>query len=167
MKTKILLLLMTINLAAITLGRVPTNIIIDEGYAKDNSAWNSSSIKDKVCVMFYIDPDERATNEHFSKLLKEKNYDKKNYGHIAIVNMAATWKPNLVIETLLKEKQEESPDIIYIKDKKSVLVNEWELKNDASNILIFSKDSKLLFYKSGKMSDDDITKAFKLIEMSL
>ncbi|MCK9472907.1 YtfJ family protein [Sulfurimonas sp.] len=173
MTTKILLLFLaifTINVWAITIKEIPKNVTIqgeNGGLAGNDAAWDSSTIKDKVYVMFYIDPDEKDTNEHFSKKLNEKKYDKTNYGNIAIVNLAATWKPNVVIENLLKSKQKEFPDTIYVKDKKSVLVKEWGLKDDASNILIFSKDSKLLFYKSGKISEDDIKKAFNIIEENL
>lgn len=170
-KTAILFLaIFTINVWAVTINDTPKNVVIDAengGLASDGTAWNSSIIKDKVYVMFYIDPDEKDTNEHFSKKLNEKNYDKTNYGEIAIVNLAATWKPNVVIESLLKSKQEEFPDTIYVKDKKSVLVKEWGLEDDASNILIFSKDSKLLFYKSGKISQDEMQKAFSIIEENL
>ncbi|EQB39551.1 hypothetical protein M947_06050 [Sulfurimonas hongkongensis] len=173
MTTKALLLFLaifTINLWAVTIKEIPKNVIIqgeNGGLASSGAAWDSSTIKNKVYVMFYIDPDEKDTNVHFSNKLNEKKYNKSNYGNIAIVNLAATWKPNLIIETLLKSKQEEFPDTIYVKDKKSILVKEWGLKDDASNILIFSKDSKLLFYKSGKMSEDDIKKAFNIIEENL
>ena len=161
---------LTLNVWALSINEIPKNVTIENdngGLAKDGSPWNSSTIKDKVYVMFYIDPDERTTNEKFSKKLKEKKYDRTNYGSIAIVNLAATWKPNIIIEKLLKTKQKEFPDTIYVKDKNSVLVKAWDVGDDASNVLIFSKDSKLLFYKSGKMSDDDIQKAFQLIETNL
>ena len=67
----------------------------------------------------------------------------------------------------MANKQKEFTKTIYVKDKKSVLVNEWNIEDDASNILVFSKDSKLLFYKSGKMSSTDITEVFKIIEENL
>jgi len=133
----------------------------------DGSAWNSSTIADKVYVMFYVDPDEKDTNNEFSATLKEKKYDRNNYGSIAVINLAATWKPNFVIESILEGKQEEFPDTIYIKDKNSVLVNEWKVEDDASNIVIFSKSGTVLFYKSGKMSEEDIKNALKIIEENL
>jgi predicted transcriptional regulator len=160
-------LAITLNLSAFTLGEVQKEVIIsgdNGGLASDGSAWDSKSIKDKVYVMFYVDPDEKDTNEHFTKALKAKQYNIQNYGSIAIVNLAATWKPNFVIEKILKSKQEEFPNTIYVKDKASVLVNEWGLPNDASNVLLFDKDGKLLFVKSGAMSDDDMKKIFTLIE---
>ncbi len=170
MKTVVLSALMALNLSAITLGEVPSSVVIQNdngGMVQDGSAWNSSSIADKVYVMFYVDPDEKDTNNEFSATLKEKKYDRSNYGSLAIINLAATWKPNFVIETLLESKQEEFPDTIYVKDKNSVLVNEWKVEDDASNILIFSKRGELLFYKSGKMSKEDISNAIKIIEDNL
>lgn len=173
MKMKLLLvaLLATLNLSAITVGQIPKNITIEGengGNVADNSAWNSSSIKDKVYVLFYVDPDEKDTNEHFTQALKKKDYRSVgDFGSIAIVNLAATWKPNFIIESLLKSKQEEFPKTIYVKDKNSVLVNEWNIANDAANVLVFDKQGKLLFYKSGKMSTEDTAEAFSLIEANL
>ena len=172
MKIKALVLsaVIALNVSAITVGEIPSSVVIENdngGMVLDGSAWSSSTIQDKVYVMFYVDPDEKDTNSHFSKALKEKKYDRSNYASLAVINLAATWKPNFVIESILKGKQEEFPDTIYVKDKNSVLVNEWKVADDASNILIFSKRGKLLFYKSGKMSEEDISKAFQIIEENL
>ncbi len=172
MKLKILALsaLMAFNLSAVTVGEVPSSVVIDGdngGMVQDGSAWNSSTVSDKVYVMFYVDPDEKDTNNEFSATLKEKKYDRSNYGSLAVINLAATWKPNFIIESILKDKQEEFPDTIYVKDKNSVLVNEWKIDDDASNILIFSKNGEVLFYKSGKMSEEDISSALQIIEDNL
>lgn len=170
LKSILLSTIVVLNLCALPIGETLPNITIEGengGLVKDGSAWNSSTLKDKVLVMFYVDPDEKDTNSHFSDALKAKNFDKTKFGSLGVINLAATWKPNFVIEALLKEKQKEFPDTIYVKDKSSVIVKEWNVADDASDILIFSKDSKLLFYKSGAMSEDDISKAMKLIEENL
>ena len=162
--------LMTVSLSALNAGEIPKEVTIGGdagGLALDDSQWESSTVKGKVHVMFYVDPDEKDTNSNFSAALKEKKYDRSNYASVAIVNLAATWKPNFVIEGILKKKQTEFPDTIYVKDKASVLVKEWEIEDDAANVLIFSKAGKLLFYKSGKMSDDEISTALNLIETNL
>ncbi|PHQ64640.1 MAG: transcriptional regulator [Sulfurimonas sp.] len=169
-KTILLSILLALNLSAITIGEIPKNVTIDGdngGLVVDGTAWDSSSIKDKAIVLFYVDPDEKDTNSHFSKALKEKKYNAQKFGSIAIINLAATWKPNFIIESILESKQEEFPRTIYVKDKNSVLVNEWEVKDDASNVLLFSKSGELLFYKSGAMSEEDIKRALKLIEENL
>ena len=164
----ILALLASLNLWAISVGDKPKEVTIsgdNGGMAKDGSAWSSKSIQDKVYVMFYVDPDKKDLNEAFSDALKAKKYrEKGSYGSIAVVNLAATWKPNVIIESLLKSKQKEFPETIYVKDKNSVLVKEWELADDNSDIIIFDKDGTVLFYKAGKMQDADMQKAFAIIE---
>ena len=170
MKLKLLLvtLLVTLNLTAATLGEIPKSTEIsgdNGGYVEDGSAWSSDSIKDKVYVMFYVDPDEKDVNEHYSAALKaEKKAKRLSFQSIAVINLAATWKPNFVIEKILKGKQEEFPDTIYVKDKASVLVKAWDIDDDASNILIFDKKGTLVFYHSGKMSDEDVKNSFKIIK---
>ena len=171
LKLGLVVLLATLNLWAISVGKKPQEVTIsgeNGGMAKDGSTWSSSSLKDNVFVMFYVDPDEKDLNEHYTKALKK--FKKKNDLHfqsIAVVNLAATWKPNFVIEALLKSKQEEFPDTIYVKDKNKVLVKAWEVGDNTSNIIIFDKNGKVIFYKSGKMEDVDIKKSFALIEENL
>ncbi|WP_457747376.1 YtfJ family protein [Sulfurimonas sp.] len=170
LKAVVLSTLVTVSLSALTVGEIPKTVTLSKdngGLAVDGSPWSSASIKDKVYVMFYVDPDEKDVNSHFSDALKAKKYDRTKYGSLAVVNLAATWKPNFVIEKILKSKQKEFPDTIYVKDKNSVLVNEWEVADDSSDIIIFNKDGNVLFYKAGKMSDEDMQKAFSLIEANI
>ena len=170
LKQILIALFTTLNLSALTVGEVPKNIVIDKdnGGLVKGGAWNSNMLKDKVYVLFYVDPDEKDVNEEFSQALKVKEYRKKgDFGSIAVINMAATWKPNFAIEAILKGKQKEFPKTIYVKDKEKILVKEWELGDDASNILIFDKTGKVLFYKSGKMSKENTQKAFAIIEKNI
>ncbi len=164
---KLLIFLTAVTLAfGIEVGQKPKEVTIggdQGGYVKDDSPWSSSMIRGKVYVMFYVDPDEKDKNQHFAEALKAKHYDRSNYGSIAMINMAATWKPNFVIEKILASKQKEFKHTIYVKDKASVLVKEWGVADDESNILIFDKDGTLLFYKPGKMTDKDIQKAYAII----
>ncbi|WP_415249641.1 YtfJ family protein [Sulfurimonas sp.] len=171
MKIILFSILVYLNLFAINVGDIPTNITIqgdDGGLVSDEgNSWSSTSIKDKTFVLFYVDPDEKDTNSHFNKLLKAKAFDKNKFASIAIINLAATWKPNFVIESILQTKQEEFPDTIYVKDKASILVKEWQLPDDASNIILFSTHGKVLFFKSGKMENKDIEKFLFLLNKEL
>jgi len=173
MKIKIILvtLLLSINVSAISIGKVPQHTVIqgkDGGLVKGGKAWNSHMLKGNVFVMFYVDPDEKDVNEHYTQALKKfKKENNLHFQSIAIVNLAATWKPNFIIEKILASKQKEFPDTIYVKDKNAVLVKAWEVKDDASDIIIFDKNGKVIFYKAGAMNQNDIQKSFQLIKENL
>jgi len=154
---------------AIELGKVPSKVTIsgENGGRIDGSAWSSSMLKGKVYTLFYVDPDKKDVNNAFADALKAKKFDRKKVNSVAIVNLAATWMPNALIESMLKEKQKQFPDTLYVKDKKKVLVKKWKLADDNSDILIFDKKGKLIYKKFGKMSAKDIKKAISIIEARL
>ncbi len=154
---------------AIELGVVPDNVILSDksGGKIDGVAWNSNMLKGKVHILFYVDPDERNLNEPLSQALKKRHFDRKKYASVAIINLAATWLPNVILEAKLKSKQKEFPDTIYVKDKKKVLVSRWNLEDNNSDILIFDKQGKLIYKKFGKLSEKEIVSVLELIEKNL
>jgi uncharacterized protein len=163
-------LLFTMSLSfGLEVGQVPTELTLerDKGALVTGDAFSSTMLKDKVYVLFYVDPDEKDMNEHVTLALKAEKFDRSNYGSVAIINMAATWLPNFAISSKLEKKQEEFPDTIYAKDLQSVLVNEWNLEDDSSNVLLFGKDGKVLFAKKGKLSDEELVTLISLIKENL
>jgi len=168
---KILLSILLINLQLFSLqiGETPPSVSIDgkNGGLIAGGAWESSMINNKVFVMFYVDPDKKDVNEEFADALKKENFNHSNFASLAIINLAATWKPNIIIEAILKKKQKKFPDTIYVKDKKKVLVKEWAMADDASNIVVFSKQGKVLYFKNGKLDESETTKVIQLIKDNL
>ena len=160
------LLLSSLSLFSLNIGEVPKEIVVENknGGQIDGTAWSSTMIKDKVYVLFYVDPDEKDTNNLFSEALKAKNYSLESYGTIAIVNLSATWLPNFAIESALKKKQESYPNTTYVKDKTKFLVKEWELQDDSSNVLVFNKKGELIYNYAGKLDDGEIQKVLNLID---
>jgi predicted transcriptional regulator len=168
-KIVISMLFSGISIFALNIGEVPPEVVIEKksgGYL-DGTAWNSSMLQNKLYVLFYVDPDERDTNNEFSRALRDKKYNLNYYGSVAIVNLAATWLPNVVLEKKLKEKQRKFPNAIYVKDKKKVLVKEWKLEDDSSNVLVFNKNGELIYIYSGKLNSEEIDKVLKLIDSNL
>ena len=163
------LLLIGVQSMALELGKVPSKVVIDgdNGGKTDGTAWNSSMLKGKVYTVFYVDPDERDLNNGFADALKAKKFDRKKVNSVAIVNLGATWLPNMVIESKLKEKQKKFPHTTYVKDRKKVLVKQWKLADNNSDILIFDKKGKLIYKKFGKISAKEIPEVLKLIEKNI
>lgn len=154
---------------AIELGTLPKAVTIEgeNGGKVDGSAWESSMLKGKIHTLFYVDPDKRDINNPLADALKARKFDRSKVNSVAIINLAATWLPNVFIESKLKEKQKKFPHTVYVKDKKKVLVKEWNLEDDNSDILIFDKKGKLIYKKFGKVSDDEIKEVIALIEKNL
>jgi len=154
---------------AIELGKVPSLVTIsgNNGAKIDGTAWSSSMLKGKVYILFYVDPDKKELNQELAHTLKRKNYDRSKADSIAVINLAATWLPNAILEPMLKKKQKEFPKTLYVKDKKKVLVKKWHLADDNNDILIFDKKGKLIYKKFGKLSALEIKKVIALIEKNL
>jgi len=70
-------------------------------------------------------------------------------------------------KVLLKKKQKEFPDTVYVKDRQKVLVKQWQLADDASDVLVFDKNGKLRYKKFGKLDKSEIAKVLELIERHL
>ncbi len=151
---------------AIELGQVPPKVELLEnlGGRLDGTAWRSDELKGKVHVLFYVDPDEKDTNNDASEALDREKFPAEKFQSVATINMAATWMPNFAISMSVEDKQKRYPRTIYVRDYKKVLVDAWKISDDSSNILAFDKQGKLIFRKDGKLSPDDIQKLIKAIK---
>lgn len=139
----------------------------DDGARVAGGKWSSDELKGKVWCVFYVDPDEKDTNDPTSQALKAAKFPEDKFGTYAIINMGATWVPNALIQKNLESKQKEFPKTIYVRDFKKVLVNKWGVGDDASVILLFAKDGKLLFHKDGKLSDAETQQLLQLIRTNM
>jgi len=163
------LLLIAGNVFAIDLGKIPPQLKLsgDLGEKIDGGTWNSNMIKGKMHILFYVDPDKRDLNNALADALQARNFDKRKVDSIAVINLAATWIPNAILENILKKKQKKFPDTLYVKDKKKVLVKKWNLADDNSDILIFDQKGKLIYKKFGRVAKTEIKSVIKLIEKHL
>lgn len=163
------LALISLNAFAIAPGDTVTNILLEYGDGKkvEGGAFNSDEMKGKLAVLFYVDPDEKDTNEAFSQALADRRFSLDKYASFAIINMAATWLPNFAIASSLEEKQKKYPRTVYVMDLKKNFVKKWGLGDDASVIVIMDKSGKVLYRHDGKMSDGEIKKAMAIIETNI
>ena len=150
---------------AIELGEIPPNIELKEklGGRLDGAPWSSAELQGKVYVLFYVDPDEKDTNNEASDALDREKFPSEKFQTVGIINMAATWLPNFAISSALKDKQKRYPETTYVRDYKKVLVNAWKIADDSSNVFAFDKKGKLIFRKDGKLTAEEIRTLIKVI----
>lgn len=159
----------TYTQAALEVGQTikPFELTGDDGGRLDNKPWSSQELTGKVGVVFYVDPDVKDLNEEFGEVLKAKNYSLDLINYVAIINMEATWLPNFAIGSSLKVKQRKFTSTLYLKDFTRKLVKDVGFVDEDYNVLILDPQGKILFFKNGKMTADEITKAIALIEENL
>ena len=150
---------------AVEIGEVPPKVELKEklGGRLDETPWSSEELRGKVHVLFYVDPDEKDTNNEASEALDKEKFPGDKFQSVGIINMAASWLPNFAISSSLKDKQKRYPRTIYVRDYKKVLVNAWKIADDSSNVLAFDKQGKLIFRKEGKLTTEEIQKLIKAI----
>ena len=152
------------------IGEVPPTIVLkdDLGGRLDGTQWSSEElVSGKVIILFYVDPDESDLNNHVSDALKAEKYPPENYGSVAVINMDATWMPNTMIQIKLESKQEDFPRTIYVRDYEKVLVKEWGLADDSSDIVVFDREGTVVFSVDGKLSDVQIKQLLKVVRENL
>ncbi len=156
-------------LHAVNVGEVLPSVVLDKnnGGNSQDKPWHSKSLKGKVHVLLYMDPDKRKEAMPFLDTLNAKQYDKKKYSTVAIVNLAATWMPDAILEGMLSKKQKELNNTEFVFDKRKYVLAKWDMKDDASNVVILDKNMKVLYSKSGKLSKKEEKKILNIIEEQL
>ena len=154
---------------AVEIGEIPPKVELkgELGGRLDGTAWSSEELRGRVHLLFYVDPDEKDTNNDASEALDKEDFPSNKFQSVGIINMAATWLPNFAISSSLKDKQKRYPRTIYVRDYKKVLVNAWKIADDSSNVLAFDKEGKLIFRKDGKLTQEEIQTLIKAIRNHL
>jgi len=155
--------------AELEMGQSPKQVDLkdDLGGRLDGQPWSSKELKGKISVIFYVDPDEKDLNNKASDALQKEKFPVDQFQSYGIINMAATWLPNILISSALEEKQKRYPATIYVRDYDKVLVKAWGIADDNSDVLAFDKKGKLIFEKFGKLTESDIQKLIGVIRALL
>lgn len=151
--------------SGLEMGQVPKQVDLkgDLGGRLDGSPWSSKDLVGKVSVIFYVDPDEKDLNNEASDALQREKFPRDQFQSYGIINMEATWLPNILISSALEEKQKRYPTTIYVRDYDKVLVKAWDVADDNSDVLAFDKEGKVLFTKFGELTESDIQKLIEVI----
>ncbi len=180
MKKLIVLLLITLASSAILLAELPLNevppqVILsgDEGgYVDGRGAWDSATLKEQVSVIFYVDPDEKDLNDKASDALSADESlgearKAGEYASYAIINMKATWIPNVILKGEIQKNQKEFPNTNFVFDMNEILHKKWNIATDNSDVVVLDKEGKVVFSKDGKLSDSEIQAMLQAIHASL
>jgi predicted transcriptional regulator len=147
---------------ALRLGQTVNTVWVKDG---DNRPAAIPDVGKKVLTIFYTDPDVKDQNEPFRDLLKASGLDRNNYRGLGIVNMKDTWKPNVFIRRVVRQRMAKFNSLI-LTDPDHTLKKAWDLGdcNEKDVAIIIGKDRKVYFVKAGKLTADEMKKAVQLIK---
>ena len=136
----------------------------ENGGKLDGTAFRSDTLRDKIHVIFYVDPDAKDLNNPLSDALKAEGFDLSKFASVAIINMGATWLPNFLIGSSLEEKQEKYPNTLYVKDLQKVLVEQWNIADDNSDIIVLDQSGSVLYIYEGQLDEGQISIVITLVK---
>jgi len=131
----------------------------DNGSYANGDKWDSSMLKGKMTMLVYFDPDEQSKGEIFMSTLEafERDLDFSQFQILLILNLKATWIPNVLIKALINSQITAHPKRNYIFDDNSVLVKRWGLDDDEYNTLVINEESRVIYSHSGKWKEGEIS----------
>ena len=164
-KISLIWICLAVMLQAVNVGDTLPQVTLEKenGGTSHDKPWHSNSLKGKVHLLLYMDPDKREETQALLDALNVLEVDSQKYSTVAIVNLAATWMPDAILEGLLSKKEKELKNTSFVFDKKKYLVKKWKMKDDASNVLIVDKNSKVLYQKVGTTSKEEVLYILKTL----
>jgi len=152
-------------MAQLVIGEVVPTVVLDEkkGGLVGDGPWSSASLNGKVHILMYVDPDKVKVNAHVEDALAAEGFDRDKVASVAVINMAATWKPNFAIDMLLKKKQEKYPNTLYVRDLQRVLVDAWGLVDDGYHVLAVGRSGEVLFSGANALSETQVAQLISTI----
>jgi predicted transcriptional regulator len=126
---------------------------------------NSPEFQGKVLSVFYYDHDEKNLNIHVEDaLFKDPGLERNiHYRGLSIANLKASNKPNFLIKTVIKSKQEKTKAVILLYYDYTIL-KLWGLKNKTSSLVILDKERTCRYVYNGKLPPAEVEKALKVIK---
>ncbi|BBG65752.1 protein ytfJ precursor [Hydrogenimonas sp.] len=151
---------------AVNIGERLPHVVLEKenGGTSDGKSWDSSTLESGVHLLLYMDPDRRKETQPLFDRLKRSATEGKPFPTVAIVNLAATWMPDFVLESMLSKKQKELKNTVFVFDRRKYLVDKWRLEDEASNVMIVDRNSEVLYYRSGEISPAEAEHIINLIQ---
>ncbi|MBB6462646.1 YtfJ family protein [Flammeovirga kamogawensis] len=133
-----------------------------------NKPFTTPGIGEKVLLIFYPDPDNPHQNDYFVEQSKQWKFPLDEFLAYGIVNLKDTPYPNPVIRfmlRMLRKRSKREANALVLTDPKGTLQKEWNTGdcNNAITILVVDKTGEVLFFKAGKLDEQETAFVIKEI----
>lgn len=139
--------------------------LVDEG--TEFKIWNSDNLTGKLHILHYMSANisGRAINKDFTDATKTLLTYGDKYLITTILNLDdAYWGTSSFVIHELKKNKEKYPYASLVVDKEAYGRKHWSLQKNSSNIAVINKKGKVIFFKEGPLSEEEVKSTIKLIE---
>jgi YtfJ family uncharacterized protein len=130
-------------------------------------SWSSASLPGKVVVVQYLAARMAASkmNEPFTDALRAANFSDEKYLSTTLINSDdAMWGTGGMVDGELKSSLKKYPHASLVNDAKGAGLKAWGLKKEGSAIAVVDKTGKVIFFKEGALTADEIKSTLTLIQ---
>lgn len=145
-------------------------LIINNEGKLDNQPWKSQQLIGKVRTIQHIAGRSSAKelNAPLIEAIKQAKLPHDAYQTTTIVNADdAIFGTGVFVKNSVEDSKKEFPYSQFIVDSDGVVKNTWGLKPESSAIIVLNNQGKVLFFKDGELTPQEIEKVMSLLVSSL
>ena len=147
---------------------IPAVILKDDlGSCINGEPWKSSELKKRNNLILYVAPNQQSDIEPLLLKVDEQKYSENLFTTTLILNTKATWIPNSIIETKVKNKAKDDSLKIYVLDKDEVVLSNWELSKDKPNIILVDERGEVTYLYKDELTEKVINELLSQIELQI
>lgn len=136
--------------------------------------WSSHELKGRVATIYHLaarNGIEDINKQYIDALIKAKLPEKlpqSKYKTTTILNTNdALWGTAGIAAGKFEKSQKKYAYAFHVSDKEGVAQRIWGLEKKNSAVIVLDKEGNILFFKEGKLSNEEIDKAVSLIKKEL
>jgi len=129
--------------------------------------WSSTQLTGKIRTIQHIAgrTSAKKINQPFIDAIKDAQLDKEQYQTTTIINLNdALFGTNTIVTKKAEKKKSEFPWSSIVLDNDGSALASWGLSSQNSAIIILDKSGKVIFFKEGALSEEEITSTIDLIK---
>lgn len=132
--------------------------------------WNSDSMNGKVYIFEYLAARSGIDDIHrsFYEKIKVTDFPAATVGIIKVVNSNdAMWGTSGLVPAEIRKNKLQLPEDRLVIDAQGIGLKQWDLQKKNAAIAILDQQGRVLFFKEGSMTNDEIAAGIAAIQQQI
>lgn len=141
-----------------------------EGNGTAFRPWRSDSMLGRVQVFEYVAARAGIDGVHraFFAQVRQAQFPAERFAITKLVNADdALWGTSGLVADEIRKNKRQTPDVVLVVDAEGRGLREWRLAAKSAALAILDRQGKVLFFKEGALTDEEIRAGIALIRRQL